>query len=94
MSIASFFQKLPRDRPVLGIGAGSAFFAIASYLRWELGGISEGFGPMTLLPSILLAGLFGGIRIALAFAALSAVPWRIRRGKVILAKSVFSRSSA
>ena len=73
MSIASFFQKLPRDRPVLGIGAGSAFFAIASYLRWELGGISEGFGPMTLLPSILLAGLFGGIRIALAFAALCAV---------------------
>jgi two-component sensor histidine kinase len=73
VSIASFFQKLPRDRPVLGIAAGSAFFVTASYLRWELGGISEGFGPMTLLPSILLAGLFGGIRIALAFAALCAL---------------------
>lgn len=35
--------------------------------------MSEGFGPMTLLPSILLAGLFGGIRVALAFAALCAI---------------------
>jgi two-component sensor histidine kinase len=71
--IASFFQKLPSDRPALGIAAGGAFFAVASSLRWELGGMSEGFGPMTLLPSILLAGLFGGIRVALAFAALCAV---------------------
>ena len=73
MRIASFVQKLPSDRPALGIAAGGAFFAVASSLRWELGGMSEGFGPMTLLPSILLAGLFGGIRVALAFAALCAV---------------------
>jgi two-component sensor histidine kinase len=71
--IASFFQKLPSDRPALGIAAGGAFFATASSLRWEFGGMSEGFGPMTLLPSILLAGLFGGIRVALAFAALCAI---------------------
>jgi two-component sensor histidine kinase len=71
--IGSFFQKLPNDRPALGMVAGSAFFAIASLFRWEFGGMSEGFGPMTLLPSILLAGLFGGIRVALAFAALCAV---------------------
>ena len=33
--------------------------------------MSEGFGPMTFLPAILLAGLFGGIRIGLGFAAVS-----------------------
>lgn len=38
-----------------------------------LGNVSEGFGPMTLLPSILLAGLFGGIRVGLGFALLCAL---------------------
>jgi Zn-dependent protease with chaperone function len=70
---SAFFQKLPGDRPVLGILAGSAFFLLASILRALLGDISEGFGPMTLLPSILLAGLFGGIRIGLAFGLLCAL---------------------
>ena len=60
---------LPRDRPVLGLIAGAGFFALASILRWLLGGMSEGFGPMTFLPAILLAGLYGGIRIGLAVAA-------------------------
>ena len=73
MKVPAFFQKLPRDRPVIGVVAGIAFFALSSSLRWWLGDVSEGFGPMALLPSILLAGLFGGIRVGLAFAALCAV---------------------
>jgi two-component sensor histidine kinase len=76
MRISSAFRKLPRDRPVLGIAAGAAFFTLASVLRLLLGGMSEGFGPMTFLPAILLAGLFGGIRIGVAVAAVCAlVAW-------------------
>jgi two-component sensor histidine kinase len=71
-----WFRKLPGDRPVLGILAGTAFFALASLFRWLFGGMSEGFGPMTFLPAILLAGLFGGIRIGLAFAGIcTLVAW-------------------
>src|SRR3954453_10128115 len=70
MRLESWFRKLPRDRPLLGIMAGAAFFVLASLLRWLLGGMSEGFGPMTFLPAILLAGLFGGIRIGIAAAIL------------------------
>ena len=66
--ISSAFRKLPRDRPALGLAAGGAFFALASVLRWLFGGMSEGFGPMTFLPAILLSGLFGGIRIGIAVA--------------------------
>ncbi|HEU4695695.1 MAG TPA: histidine kinase dimerization/phosphoacceptor domain -containing protein [Sphingomicrobium sp.] len=73
MKVSAFFQRLPRDRPVLGILAGTTFFLLASSLRAMLGNVSEGFGPMTLLPSILLAGLFGGIRIGLGFALLCAL---------------------
>ena len=65
------FRTLPGDRPGLGIAAGAAFLILASALRWLLGGMSEGFGPMTFLPAILLAGLFGGIRIGIAFAVIS-----------------------
>jgi two-component sensor histidine kinase len=76
MRLESWFRKLPRDRPLVGLMAGGAFFVLASLLRWALGGISEGFGPMTFLPAILLAGLFGGIRIGLAVAALcTLVAW-------------------
>ena len=64
--ISSAFRRLPRDRPALGLAAGGAFFILASMIRWLLGGISEGFGPMTFLPAILLSGLFGGIRIGIA----------------------------
>lgn len=69
MRAASIFRRLRRDRPWLGLAAGAAFFAIAAGLRWLLGGLAEGFGPMLFLPAIMLAGLFGGIRIALGFAA-------------------------
>lgn len=65
----SLFRSLPGDRPVLGLLAGGGFFAVASVLRWQFGDMSEGFGPMTFLPAILLAGLYGGIRIGLAMAA-------------------------
>jgi len=74
--MSSAFRRLPRDRPALGLAAGAAFFALASILRWQLGGMSEGFGPMTFLPAILLAGLFGGIRVGIAVAIVCAlVAW-------------------
>lgn len=74
--ISHAFRRLPRDRPRLGIAAGAAFFVLASVFRWLLGGISEGFGPMTFLPAILLAGLFGGIRIGIAVAVVcTLVAW-------------------
>lgn len=61
---------------MLGLAAGGAFFVLASVLRWLLGGISEGFGPMTFLPAILLAGLFGGVRIGvLVMAVCTLVAW-------------------
>ena len=76
MKYSAFFQKLPRDRPALGIVAGFAFFTVTSWLRWMLGEVSEGFGPMALLPTILLAGLFGGIRVGIVFAAIcTLVAW-------------------
>jgi two-component sensor histidine kinase len=68
LTFLGFFRRLPRDRPWLGLAAGAGFFALASALRWRLGGLSDGFGPMTFLPAILLAGLFGGIRIGLLVA--------------------------
>jgi two-component sensor histidine kinase len=74
--LSSVFRKLPRDRPALGLAAGGAFFLLASVLRWLLGGVSQGFGPMTFLPAILLSGLFGGIRIGIAVAVVCAlVAW-------------------
>lgn len=75
-AMLSPFRTLPRDRPVLGLAAGAGFFTVASVLRWSLGGMSEGFGPMTFLPAILLGGLFGGIRIGLMVAAVcTLVAW-------------------
>ena len=61
--IAHIFRDLRRDRPWLGIAIGAIFFSLAAFLRWSLGGLAEGFGPMMFLPAILLSGLFGGIRI-------------------------------
>lgn len=69
MKIGSVFRPLRRDRPSLGLSAGAAIFASAIVLRWFLGGLSEGFGPMVFLPAILLTGLIGGIRVGLALAA-------------------------
>jgi len=38
--------------------------------------MSEDFGPMTFLPAILLAGLFGGIRVGVLLAAIcTLVAW-------------------
>ena len=73
MRATNIFRRLRRDRPWLGLAAGATFFAIAAGLRWLLGELSEGFGPMPFgpmlfLPAIMLAGLFGGIRIGLGFA--------------------------
>jgi len=65
MNLLSILRPLPRDRPWVGIAVGAGLFGIAAVARWNLGGLAEGFGPMLLLPSILLAGLFGGIRVGL-----------------------------
>lgn len=71
MNIARCFRRLRRDRPWLGLALGTILFAVAAILRWFLGGVSEGFGPMTFLPAIMVAGLVGGIRVALGVAAVS-----------------------
>src|SRR6185437_12917116 len=68
--ITCFFRDLRRDRPWLGIAVGAVFFSVAAFLRWSLGGLPEGYGPMMFLPAILLAGLFGGIRIGVAVAVI------------------------
>ena len=74
--LSSALRRQPQDRPWVGLGAGGAFFVLASLLRWLLGGVSEGFGPMTFLPAILLAGLFGGLQIAvLVMAVCTLVAW-------------------
>jgi two-component sensor histidine kinase len=44
---------------------GAALFAIAGLSRFVLGGLSEGFEPITFLPAMLLAGLVGGIYVGL-----------------------------
>jgi len=67
--IAYIFRDLRRDRPWLGITAGLVFFLVGGVLRWSLGELAEGFGPMMFLPAILLAGLFGGIQIGMAVSA-------------------------
>jgi two-component sensor histidine kinase len=59
------FRRLRRDRPWLGLALGAGLFAIAGISRFFLGGLSEGFEPITLLPAMLLAGLVGGIRVGL-----------------------------
>jgi two-component sensor histidine kinase len=76
VKVSSIFRRLRRDRPWWGVVAGGALFALAAVLRTGLGGLTEGFGPMLLLPAILLAGLLGGIRVGLgAAAACSLVAW-------------------
>lgn len=44
----------------MGLATGAAVSATAVALHGLLGGLGEGFGPMTFLPAILLAGLIGG----------------------------------
>lgn len=69
MKVSGILRPLRRDRPWWGIAAGAALFALALGARWGLGGLTEGFGPMLLLPAILLAGVLGGIRVGLGVAA-------------------------
>ncbi|MEO7026902.1 MAG: histidine kinase dimerization/phosphoacceptor domain -containing protein [Caulobacteraceae bacterium] len=64
----SIFRRLRRERPWLGLGAGAVLFVTGVGLRWSLGPLSEGIGPMTFLPAILLAGVFGGLRVGLVVA--------------------------
>jgi len=69
-------EQLPRNRPALGLAVGAAVFALAVLLRWRLGGLAEGLGPIALLPAILLAGLFGGVWVGSIVAAVAvAVGW-------------------
>lgn len=63
-------RRLHRDRPWQGFAAGLFLFAVAGALRLFLGGLSEGFGPMILLPAVLLAGLLGGIQVGLTITTL------------------------
>ena len=65
VNLSSILRPLPRDRPWRGAAAGAGLFGLAALARWKLGGLAEGIGPMLLLPSILLAGLLGGIGVGL-----------------------------
>lgn len=65
----SFFRPMRRDRPLRGLAAALLLVALAGLVRWSLGELSEGFGPMMLLPAILLSGVFGGARVAIGVAA-------------------------
>lgn len=72
------FRPLERDRPWLGLLLGASLLAAVGVARYFIGGISAGFEPITFLPTILLAGLFGGIRVGLAIfiiAVLAAWVW-------------------
>jgi two-component sensor histidine kinase len=68
LPITSFFRPFRRDRPWLGVAAACVLIIAAGTARWSLGDVSEGFGPMMLLPAILLSGVVGGIRVGLAAA--------------------------
>lgn len=68
MALVRFFRPLRRDRPARGILAGILLILLAGATRWSLGELSEGFGPMLLLPSILLAGVLGGARVGVGVA--------------------------
>jgi len=68
MGRPALLKPLRQDRPWRGLAAGAALFGLAVLARWRFGGWTEGFGPMLLLPAILLAGLIGGIRLGLAVA--------------------------
>lgn len=65
VTITSFFRRLPRDQQWLGLALGAGLLALAVSARFFFGGLAGGFEPMVLLPAMLLAGLFGGIRVGL-----------------------------
>ncbi|HEY3776861.1 MAG TPA: histidine kinase dimerization/phosphoacceptor domain -containing protein [Rhizomicrobium sp.] len=66
--IVHFFRPMRRDRPLRGLLAGSLLILLAGLVRWSLGELSEGFGPMMLLPAILLSGVLGGARVGVGVA--------------------------
>lgn len=69
-------RRLDRDRPWLGMVIGAVLLVMAAVFRFFLGGLSEGFGPMTFLPAILLAGVFGGVQVGLVvFGVCLSVAW-------------------
>ena len=68
--IPAHHLQLRLDQPWRGFWVGFALFLLAALLRFFFGGLSQGFGPMTFLPAVLLAGLLGGVRIGLAIAGL------------------------
>jgi hypothetical protein len=70
---ATLRLRLRNAQPRLGSAIGLALLLLAAGLRFVFGGLSQGFGPMTFLPAILLAGLVGGFRIGSMIAALSIV---------------------
>ncbi len=70
---ASLRLRLRNAQPRLGSAIGLALLLLAAGLRFVFGGLSQGFGPMTFLPAILLAGLVGGFRIGSIIAALCVV---------------------
>jgi len=76
MKLSLLPEQLPRNRPALGLAVGAGVFALAVLLRWNLGGLGEGLGPIALLPAILLAGLFGGVWVGSIVASVCvAVGW-------------------
>jgi two-component sensor histidine kinase len=68
LPITFLFRPLRRDKPWLGIFAACVLIIAAGTVRWSLGDLSEGFGPMMLLPAILLSGVLGGVRVGLVAA--------------------------
>jgi two-component sensor histidine kinase len=75
-SPAAFLRPRQRDRPWRGVAAACVLVALAVAVRWSLGDLSEGFGPMLLLPAILLSGVLGGLPIGLGTAVVcSLVAW-------------------
>lgn len=62
--------RLRMDRPWRGFWVGVVLLLLAGWLRLRFGGLSQGFGPMTFLPAILLGGLIGGIQVGLVIAGL------------------------
>lgn len=67
------YLQLRMNQPWWGLGVGFVLFLLADLLRFLFGGVSQGFGPMTFLPAVLLAGLLGGVRIGLAIAGLCVI---------------------
>jgi two-component sensor histidine kinase len=71
VAVRRLFGPLQGDRPWLGLILSASLLAVVGLTRYFVGRVSAGFEPIAFLPAILLAGLFGGIRIGLAIFAIS-----------------------